>query len=331
MRNQIKYLIFTVIFITVIGLIISACRKEDTKPEAKDIVIDFVAKGVYSSIGIVEVVNLSNCTKIEVRGNDSLNLTKVSQLNTNDFSFTMGDMLKLKGISGNNAFVTVVIVEPIVSATYIFNFVACTDGDGNNYTVVEIGDQTWMAENLKTTSYVGGDDIARVENITAWGELENDDTDKAYCYYNNVSENGNNYGALYTYAAATNGDNSGVDVQGACPSGWHLPNDTEWTELIGYLEGEDVAGGKLKSICMGFWNSPNEGATNETGFSAISGGFRHFTNGMFFGLGEYTYYWSATQSSGTNAGSQGIYNNKTNIYSYHELKSAGLSVRCVAD
>ena len=257
--------------------------------------------------------------------------------NSKDFSFSEGDTLKIKGISGNYAYATVMVVEPTVSETFTFDFVSCQDNDGNNYAVVEIGEQTWMAENIKTTSYVGGDDILLVEDNSAWENLGDNYTDKAYCFYDN--DENSIYGALYTYAAATNGNNTGTDVQGVCPTGWHMPSDDEWKELEMELGmSQEVAdaegwrgtneGGKLKSTCIELWITPNIGATNESGFLALSGGFR-FSNGSFFYVGYGGDWWSATPSGSSNAWARDLYFGNAGILRGDYYKSGGFSVRCI--
>ena len=176
--------------------------------------------------------------------------------------------------------------------TFIAGNNGCTDYDGNTYQTITIGSQEWMAENLKVTHYANGTVIPLVTDNTAWANLGNNNTDKAYCYYNNSDANKDTYGALYTYAAATNGDNDGT-TQGVCPTGWHLPGDAEWTELTDYIGGTSVAGGKMKETGTTHWNSPNTGATNESGFTALPGGRRDSSNGAFSNVGYYGYWWSA--------------------------------------
>ena len=268
-------------------------------------------------------------TELSYQGNEPVyNITK-SGNNTysKDFSFTVGDMLKLKGVSGN--FATVQTDSPIASKTYIFDFSGCTDYDGNNYAIVEIGDQIWTAENIKTTHYSNGDAIPFVEDDTEWANLGDNDLEKAYCFYNN--DTASIYGALYTYAAATNGDISGTDVQGVCPDGWHVPNNDEWVELITFLDGSLMAGGKLKSKCNSLWNAPNEGATNETGFSAFPGGLRDYDWGDSYGAGDWGYWWTATQDNQypTHAWMHYMDSSYPEIFPYSQYKSQGFSVRCV--
>ncbi len=258
--------------------------------------------------------------------------TEKSYKSSKDFTFSEGDMLKIKGISGDYAYATVIVVEPTVSETYTFDFVACTDGDNNNYAVVTIGTQTWMAENIKTTSYVGGGDIPLVEDNTAWGDLADDDEDvsKAYCFYDTDGNSaGEIYGALYTYAAATNGDNTGIGVQGVCPTGWHMPSDDEWTALETELG--DEAGGKLKSTCMELWNDPNTGATNQSGFSALPGGYRNHSGGSSSSIGSTGYWWSATVHSSSLAWYRNLGHSYAASFRSNYYKSYGFSVRCVRD
>ncbi|MCD4792500.1 MAG: Ig-like domain-containing protein [Bacteroidales bacterium] len=208
-----------------------------------------------------------------------------------------------------------------------------TDVEGNKYNAVLIDDQIWMAENLRVTRYANGTAIQLVTDNTAWINLGNNDTDKAYCFYNN-NANGEaaTYGALYTYAAATNGNYSGNNVQGVCPDGWHLPSDAEWTDLIEYLGGEDVAGGKMKETGTTHWNSPNTGADNTSGFTALPGGYRNSEDGSFYHIGYSCYFWSSVEKySGTAAVNYNIDYNDAKINELIYYKSEGFSVRCVKD
>jgi len=163
------------------------------------------------------------------------------------------------------------------------NFNACVDIDSNIYPTVKIGDQWWMAENLKVTRYRNGDDIPIVTDDTEWKNL----TTGAYCNYNNNSDNADIYGRLYNWYAVN-------DSRNIAPLGWHVPSDEEWQTLIDYLGGESVAGGKLKETGTTHWNSPNEGATNESGFAALPGGDRYYY-GAFNSLGTLAYFWSSTE------------------------------------
>jgi uncharacterized protein (TIGR02145 family) len=210
-----------------------------------------------------------------------------------------------------------------------------TDYDGNVYQTVQIGNQIWMAENLKTTHYANGSAITLVESNSVWGALSY--TDKAYCYYDNSSANANTYGALYTWAAAMN-DAAGSstnpsNVQGACPDGWHLPDDSEWIELTNYLGGSSIVSGKMKEIGTTHWLSPNTGATNESGFTALPAGNRSTdgTDFTFNGLRDLAVFWTASEWTSYYAYLNYMRTNDSSVYSYFSYKNCGMSVRCVKD
>jgi uncharacterized protein (TIGR02145 family) len=184
------------------------------------------------------------------------------------------------------------------------------DIDSNVYKTVKIGNQTWMAENLKVTKYNDGEVIPNVTDI-AWALL----TTPGYCWYNNDISNKNIYGALYNWYTVNTGK--------LCPSGWHVPSDAEWKELKDYLGYE--AGSKLKETDTTHWNSPNTGATNETGFLALPGGIRSFS---FHSIGLMGLWWSVTAKDTAQAWSYAIHNNLFRTENYVE---SGLSVRCIKD
>lgn len=221
------------------------------------------------------------------------------------------------------------------------------DYDGNSYNTIKIGDQWWMADNLKTTHFSDGTEIPMVESDLDWINL--DYTDKAYCYYENSNAYANHYGALYTWAAAMNGaatsDVNPSGIKGICPDGWHLPSDAEWIELEMYLgmsfeeadafgwRGTDE-GSKLKNN-YGWKNNGN--GTNSSGFSALPAGNRF--HGTFEGLGETTRYWSTTEYINIThlAFNRTLDDNHSGVgwfqanHYYGYPKDFGLSVRCVKD
>jgi len=193
-----------------------------------------------------------------------------------------------------------------------------TDIDGNVYHMIIIGTQVWMVENLKTTKFNDGVSIPLITDNTAWGNLST----PGYCWYNNDgAKYKNTYGALYNWFAINSGK--------LAPTGWHVPTDADWTTLINYLGGDSIAGGKLKEKGTSHWDSPNTGATNETGFTALPGGYRYIYGSNY--LNSFASWWSSAQVNTSEALSRGVYNIYTNIYSYHELKVVGLSVRCLKD
>lgn len=134
--------------------------------------------------------------------------------------------------------------------------------DGDVYRTDTIGSQVWMVENLKTTKYNDGSSIPNVTDNTTWNGLNTG----AYCWYNSDISNKKPYGALYNWYTLNTGK--------LAPYGWHVPTDVEWESLIDHLGGESVAGGKLKESGTTHWQTPNIGATNESGFTAVPGGFR---------------------------------------------------------
>lgn len=193
------------------------------------------------------------------------------------------------------------------------------DIDGNVYNIVTIGTQIWMTENLKTTRFRNGNTIPHVTDNAGWSGLST----PAYCWINNDSSgDGQIYGALYNWFAVSTGN--------LCPEGWHLPTDAHWTTLTNYLGGENVAGGKMKETGTVHWNSPNTGATNSSGFTALPGGARS-TDRSYGTHGEFAFFWSATQSFGAMAYYRLLRFNQSKADRFENNKRYGLSVRCVKD
>jgi uncharacterized protein (TIGR02145 family) len=190
------------------------------------------------------------------------------------------------------------------------------DIDGNVYTSVTIGTQIWMVENLKTTKNNDGSSIPNVSDALAWTTL----TTPAYCWYNNdASTYKATYGALYNWYT--------VNLGKLCPTGWHVPTDSEWTILTTYLGGESIAGGKIKEIGTTHWETPNTGATNECGFTALPGGLLTDA-GRFFMNGYYSGWWSSTEN-GNNAWERAVYTQENYVERSSVSKVIGFSVRCL--
>jgi uncharacterized protein (TIGR02145 family) len=221
-------------------------------------------------------------------------------------------------------------VTYISQPTTICN-VTVNDYDGNVYNVIQIGNQCWMKENLKTTHYSDG--TALVDGTNAGSILYNYFT-KYWFVYNNQIAYESTYGLLYTWAAVMNGAASSYaspsGVQGICPTGWHVPSSNELTSLTYYLGGNSVAGGKLKEAGISHWSSPNTGATNESGFTALPGGYRHYL-GIFFDIGYSGHWWSATENNATNASFRDLSYDNTYISGSSWPKNYGFSVRCLRD
>jgi uncharacterized protein (TIGR02145 family) len=220
----------------------------------------------------------------------------------------------------------IILIVFIVLSDFLFaQFVienAVKDVDGNSYNAVKIGNQIWMKENLRTTKYCNGDPIELVTDSVAWPNYGTG----AFCNYRNDENIAITYGRMYNYYAV-------ADQRKLCPTGWHVPTDSEWEQLCQFLGGNMIAGGKMKEAGTAHWLSPNEGATNESGFTALPAGRQYHESFCF--LGEYTNLWSSTEF---------ITDEDTDVvwcrymsFSLEQLcrftykKYYGLSVRCVKD
>jgi uncharacterized protein (TIGR02145 family) len=257
---------------------------------------------------------------------------------TNNGSGTGSYTSNLTGLQPNTTYYVRAYATNAVTTAYgnmvQFTTVGVADGNGNVYSTVEIGGQVWMAENLRTTVYANGDPIQNVTNNTTWSQLNTG----AWSYYNNTSQNNNIYGKLYNWYAVN-------DPRNVCPTGWHVPTDVEWQQLeqaLGMPSGElnstgdrgilQNVGGKMKSIGTQYWDAPNTGANNWSGFSALPGGYRGGSSGgLFFSLGNIGYWWSASGSGSDIATSRDLGNDDAGIGRYSLGKRYGIAVRCVRD
>jgi uncharacterized protein (TIGR02145 family) len=195
-----------------------------------------------------------------------------------------------------------------------------TDVDGNLYHTVTIGTQTWMVENLKTTHYRNGDPIAHPTNEQPWINL----TTGGYVNYQSHSNVGDTLGRLYNWYVVAEGPF-------LAPEGWHIPSDVEWTTLINYLGGLAVAGGKLKQSGTSNWNSPNTDATNESGFTALAGGYRDEL-GWYYFKGDRAAFWSSSEANNESAWYYLITYNESQCHRLMGVKAnTGRSVRCIKD
>jgi uncharacterized protein (TIGR02145 family) len=189
-----------------------------------------------------------------------------------------------------------------------------TDIDGNTYNIVKIGDQEWLGKNLNVTRYNNGDPIH--QGLTT--------ANKQGAYINSNGEPGitDTYGRMYNSYAAR-------DPKGVCPVGWHVATKDEWEQLITFLGGADVAGGKLKEAGLDHWQDPNIGATDEYGFKALPGGY---------GAGNYistvASFWTTTRVYGEDNDETFmyyLYHNNTNISRDSDYGPSGYSIRCIRD
>lgn len=198
-----------------------------------------------------------------------------------------------------------------------------TDIDGNNYKTVHIGQQTWMAENLRAMHYSDGSEIPYVYELFHWSGQ----TAGAWCYYENDTLNRSIYGALYNWYAV-------ADTRNICPDGWHVPSDLEWAILEEYLGGSNYAGMKLKEIGQSHWTSPNVGATNESGFTALPGGSRYWSfQNDFWNLKYYAVFWTSSlvSTDPQSAYYRYISTDAVDVGRNTWWKITGFSVRCIKD
>ncbi len=205
--------------------------------------------------------------------------------------------------------------------------------DGNTYNWVIIGDQVWMAENLKYLPSVnnladGSEDMAG-SYYYVYGY---DGTDVSAV---KATSNYDTYGVLYNWTAAmedyASSSTNPSGIQGVCPSGWHLPSDAEWTQLTDYLDCDSVAGGKLKDIGTDYWNSLDTSATNATGFTALPGGSRGSYESFDF-IGIIGSWWSTSEYNASSVWYRYILSSDSLVYRDDtSTTEIGQSVRCIRD
>lgn len=213
----------------------------------------------------------------------------------------------------------------VVSFTVMEALGSVTDIDGNVYKTVKIGGRWWMAENLRTSRFRDGTPIPRLRNTKDWYNSFEDTV--GYCIYESDESNVSAYGYLYDWWAVNH-------PSGLAPVGWHVASDSEWQALVDTLGGMYDAGGALKEGGWGFWRAPNIEGTNASGFTAMPGGLRRYSDySDYYGEGEFGFYWTSTPDahSEIRAWSRELnwFSGFVNRQLWH--KGFGLSVRCVKD
>jgi uncharacterized protein (TIGR02145 family) len=234
--------------------------------------------------------------------------------------------VSITGLTAGTTYHYRVIAENSLGITYGNDLQFATLGivndlEGNSYKTVTIGNQTWMAENLKTIKFNDGTNIPEVTDNAAWAGL----TTPGYCWYNNDANIYKaTYGALYNFFTINTGK--------LCPAGWHVPCDAEWSILTDYLGGVSIAGGKMKEIGTTHWDNPNTGASNSSGFAGLPGGYRNYLTGDFIYVGNSGYWWSSTEYAEINAWFRLLHYSINNVGWGSGLpKQVGFSVRCLKD
>ena len=224
--------------------------------------------------------NKTKASSVEIRIDgviivDSRDFRKKVNIVSKQISITQTSVLEIKLQGSRGSFIELLIEGTLVRGTV-------TDNENNIYKTVKIGDQWWMAENLRTTKFTNGTPIP----LYVWGGWGSEPAEPpltpAYCWYNFDESYKQEYGALY---------NSAVAQDNTCPTGWHVPSWYEWEDLTNYLGGYLVAGGKLKEEGITHWATPNSEATNESGFTALPAG-AYYSYGDFYVMGNTGSFWN---------------------------------------
>jgi uncharacterized protein (TIGR02145 family) len=205
-------------------------------------------------------------------------------------------------------------VQLIIISIEIHPQETVTDYDGNVYETVTIGEQVWIKENLKSLHYSDGTEIPEV------------------VAYNNDDSLAEIYGRLYTWDAAMR-DSTQPGVQGVCPCEWHIPTDQEWSQLENYLGGATIAGGKMKDTGTTFWNAPNTGATNISGFTGLPAGEfdAYYNPNKFWLLHLAAVFWTSTQTNQSQALERYLSHDNSASGRLAWYKVMKYSIRCIKD
>jgi uncharacterized protein (TIGR02145 family) len=284
----------------------------------------FVDMGTQQLLSVPYALFSSSAQNAENSGNGFSHVS----LSGDTLYFQNGEFVIIPGISAaneNDGGTTTGTTLHTCGAPNVHNpdltYGSMTDQEGNVYKTIVIGTQEWMAENLNASIYRNGDAIATGLSDADWENTINTQQG-AWAYYNNDASYACPYGKLYNWYAC-------VDARQLCPVGWHVPTDAEWTVLTDYLGGESVAGGKMKTTGTSLWNSPNQGATNSSGFSAVPGGNRYLDE-VYNYIGD-GYWWSATEYDASYVWIRFLYYLNDDANRDYYYKPYGISVRCLRD
>ncbi len=323
MHNKVQYVLFIVLFCFQI-LIFSNCETEGRIPRLKTSETTNITSTTAISGGSI----LSNGGEfIIARGvcwSENQNPTILDSVVTNgsgDGSFSS----ILKGLIPNTSYYVRAFATNINGTGYgkeiTFSTTSISDVDGNSYNYVTIGTQVWMLENLRTTKYRNGDPIPNVADSHLWVNINS----AAYCNYNNDINNVAIYGRLYNWFAIN-------DSRNIAPEGWHVASDAEWQILVDYLDGNKMAGFKLKESGLSHWKTPNF-SNNESGFTALPSGTRDGYYGTYLNIGFYGFWWTSTPYLDLMqwANYRCMINEERNVYRQRIMNTAGHSVRCIRD
>ena len=233
---------------------------------------------------------------------------------------------------------TYVVVQIVNNVIVDFPECTTTTTTTTSLPIVIICSQEWTLYNLDVTTYSDGTtQIPQVTDNIEWRDL----TTGAWCYYNNDPTNNATYEKLYNwYAVAGIYDEASLNTPSLrkqlAPTGYHIPTNLEWYTIIECLGGESLAGGKMKATGTiqagtGLWESPNEGATNESGFTSLPGGARNWVDGEFNNIGYNNLFWSSSEVGATYAWYSILYSSVGFAYRLNDNKASGFSVRVIKD
>lgn len=337
-----KQRFFLILFLLQISLqILPGCKKKSSEtgdpsaPVATTRPASNIGRGWATLYGTVDPKNLITTvffefdTSTEYKNSvaavpDSINENKVSTVFANisglnpstEYHFRVKAVNEAGTTYGSDqTFITTSPKEFIINFNEGISYGIVTDYEGNTYRTVTIGTQTWMAENLRSLKLNDGTVIPFLQDYNSWASAEA----PGYCWFDSDSLG---YGALYNWYTVNSGK--------LCPTGWHVPTDEEWTTLVTFLGGVTLAGNKLKETGTSHWSPPNSGVTNESGFTALPGGYR-VTSGAFRNIRISGYWWTSTESLSTDAWYRSLNYNYSNIDRTGAGKKSGLSVRCIQD
>jgi uncharacterized protein (TIGR02145 family) len=232
-----------------------------------------------------------------------------------------GNALFILNIAGQVCFVSLTVESEL--KTFGIPGPPINDVDGNLYKTVYIGNQQWMAENLKVTKYTDGKKIPNITDGSLWSNLKSG----AWSYFKYDSTHNVKYGKLYNWYSVSPTMNGNKNI---CPDGWHVPSDNDWTKLADYLGGANIAGNKMKETGMSSWKIQNNDATNISLFTALPGGYNSgeiYSEGPGYGGA----WWTSTENSSENAWKRGLNYSRGDLSRESSNKSDGLSVRCLKD
>ena len=309
----------------IIFLIISGCEPEkpSTLPELSTLTLTGVTSSSAISGGNISFDGGSSVLKRGVCWSTIYDPT-ISDNVTTDGAGTGSFSSSITGLSGGTDYYIRAFATNSKGTAYgneIIFKTQLTDIDGNIYGTIIIGSQVWMSQNLRTTRFSDNTPIPEIADNKLWCSLAS----PAFCWYSNDRNSDDmRFGALYNWFSVNTGR--------LCPSGWHVPDDSEWNVLTAYLGGEYYAGGLLKEVGMSHWESPNAGASNYFSFSALPAGYRSgLTSGLFHAKGYMSWWWTNTEYNSNWARTRAIEFDVTDIAGGHGVKRNGYSVRCIRD